>query len=318
MSRELDRRNFSTDAAPPQRREGLQRVAREVSEALPADHEVRVTKFDRTTGVPRVVSSVAAPPEEANFVERAVDHVQTIAPVFGLVATKPEFIPDTEVQRTSSGGAAVQLQQQHLGIPLFQATETVRFNPDGSVRDTKGSSSPVEESVDREPKLNAEEAVRRAAEHVASPDGDEDVEVDEFGEKAEPAHVDLAGFEPKAVSVVEGSPARETTLVGEPFEGDIRAGLMWFPMGENLVLTWETLLTFPQFLARYRTLVEADSGEVLYCRQLVRSIAARGNVYRRDGATERQMTEFPMAPNAYGIEPRGALPDQWPDVWVTD
>src|SRR4051812_49045701 len=133
MSREIDRRDLTSDALDPAKRENLENVAREVSERLPDDHTIEVTKFDHTTGVPRVVSSTAAPAVEGDYVERALDHVQTIAPVFGLVATKPEFAPDEDVQRASSGAAAVHLQQKHEGIPIFQATETVRFNADGSV-----------------------------------------------------------------------------------------------------------------------------------------------------------------------------------------
>lgn len=104
-----------------------------------------------------------APAVEGHYVERALDHVQTIAPVFGLVAVKPEFASDEDVQRASSGAAAVHLQQQHEGIPIFQATETVRFNADGSVRDTAGSSVPIDGPTDVEPELDAEAAVRRAA-----------------------------------------------------------------------------------------------------------------------------------------------------------
>lgn len=316
MSREIDRREFTADAAPPARRARLESVAREVSELLPGDHTVRVTKFDHTTGVPRVVASTAALAEKANFLERALDHVQTIAPVFGLMAGEPEFVPDEQVQRIASGAAAVHLQQQHQGIPIFQATETVRFNVDGSVRDAAGSSVPIAGTANAEPAIDAKAAVRRAAEHVAQPDRAEEGEVDQFGVPLDAPRVDIEGFEPKVVAVDESSPRRDTTLVGAPFETEIQAGLLWFPIGDSLHLTWETLLTFPAYAARYRTLVDAADGEILYCRQLVQSVAARGNVYRVDGSTPREMTPFPLAPDTYGIPVRTTLPNPWPDDWV--
>ena len=65
MTREIDRRDFTADALTKSQQAELQSVAREVSELLPDDHTVQVTKFDQTTGVPRVVASVASPAEKA-------------------------------------------------------------------------------------------------------------------------------------------------------------------------------------------------------------------------------------------------------------
>lgn len=318
MSREIDRRDFSADQAPPERASELQDVAREVSEALPGDHSVQVTQVDHTTGVPRVVSSRAAPAEAENFVARALEHVQAIAPVFGLVRVSPEFAVDEHVQRTASGAAAVQLQQQHRGIPIFQATETVRFNADGSVRDTAGSSVPVEGAYDAEPELGVQEAVRRAAEHVAHPDEDERGAVDQFGVAMEPHEIDLSGFEPQIVGDEKGSPDRATRLTGPPFEGEIDAALIWFPMPEGLHLAWETLLNFPDYLARYRTLVDATDGEILYSHQLVAAVAARGNVYRVDGSNPREMIDFPQPIASYALSVHNPPPTGFPEEWVED
>lgn len=318
MSREIDRRDFSADQAPPERAAELQSVAREISESLPGDHSVQVTQVDHTTGVPRVVSSQAAPAEPENFIERARQHVRAIAPVFGLVRAEPEFVPDEHVQRTASGAAAVQLQQQHRGIPIFQATETVRFNPDGSLRDTAGSSVPVEGAFDAEPKLPVEEAVRRAAEYVARPDEDERDQVDQFGVPLKPHEIDLSGFEPRVVGEDEKSPQRAATLTGKPFDGEIDARLLWFPMPDGLRLAWETLLTFPGYAARYRTLVDADDGEILYSHQLVTSVTARGNVYRVEGSVQREMTDFPQPAASYALPVQDPPPRGFPEDWVKD
>jgi extracellular elastinolytic metalloproteinase len=317
MSRELDRRPLVTDEAGRAREQELQSVAEAVSAQLPGDQSVRITHFDHTTGVPRVVTSEDAPVESGQFVHRALAHVEAIAPVLGLVHVQPEYRPDEQVQRTASGAASVHLQQQHEGIPIFQATETVRFNADGSLRDTAGSSVPIAGAVATEPQLGVIEAVRRAAEQVAQPDADELGHTDQFGEAADPVGLDLHGFEPTIEEQDTGS-SRATVLSGRPFE-DIRAALLWFPMPDGLHLSWEVLLTFPSCLARYRVVVDAAKarGEVLYCHQLVRTFAASGNVYRVDGSTPRQQTDFPPPLSGYPmVSPLSPLPAGFPEEWV--
>ena len=43
-----------------------------------------------------------------------------------------EYVADEHVAETSSHAVTVHLQQQYKGIPIFQATQVVRFAPDGS------------------------------------------------------------------------------------------------------------------------------------------------------------------------------------------
>lgn len=89
-------------------------------------------------------------------------------------------------------------------------------------------------------------------------------------------------------------------------------------MGDVLRLGWEVIITMPSYAGQYRTIVDADNGEILYCRQLMKFVAAQGNVYRVDGRTQRQMTDFPRPRQDYGLPPPvNSLPSGFPDPWVT-
>ena len=145
MSREVDQRDFSENQVTPAREDELRRIASDVSDnVLPGDHRVTVTSFDTTTGNPSAITSIAAPAEKDKYIERAQAHVQSIGRVLGLAETQPtDFVSDPQVQAASSGAKAVYLQQQYKGIPIFQATQTVRFDPEGALKESVGSSITV-------------------------------------------------------------------------------------------------------------------------------------------------------------------------------
>jgi extracellular elastinolytic metalloproteinase len=320
MTRELDVRTFSEERSTPGREQELASVAESVSAALPGDHAVRVSRFDRSTGGVRSVVSEKAPAGNGDFVARALAHVRSISPVLGLErGAQREFAADPHVQRTSSGAAVVNLQQQRDGIPIFEATETVRFNADSSVRATIGSSITTPPAGPGVPALSVVDAVRIAAEHVAEPD-DATAEPDAFGVVTEPHRVRLGTFAPRVIAE-EDTPERLTRLSGSPFEGELRASLVWFPLEHEMRLGWQTLLTFPAHTARYRVIVDAADGVILYARQLGRTVAARGNVFAVDGATPRAMTDFPLAPDSYFAQaldaPLGDFPRPWVDAAET-
>jgi len=323
MSREVDRRDFRQDLATQSRRSELQSRARAVSAELPGDHTVVVSGLDATTGNAATVRSEDAPAEGEDYVARALEHVALIAPALGLedslAAPAPEFVADPDFQRASSGAVSVNLQQRHRGIPIFQAAESVRFGPDRALVDTVGSGITIVGDPEPTPTVSAEEAVMRAARHIAAPDSDEVNEVDQFGEPAAPVSVDLTGFEPRLTQRDDASPERPAVFARGPFEEDIRVSLMWFPLGDELELSWEVMLTMPAYSGHYRTLVGARADEILYCRQLMQHMAsAKGSVYRVDGAQDREMVDFPIPAAAYGLPIPDDLPDGFPQEWVSD
>ena len=131
MSREIDRRDFSVSRVTPTRETELAVRALQLSSKLPGRHRIKITRFDPTTGNPRVIVSESAPGEEGNYIERALEHLRIISPVLVLHPNQPpEFVPDPYFQRTSTGAVAVHLRQHYKGLPIFQAAQTVRFAPD--------------------------------------------------------------------------------------------------------------------------------------------------------------------------------------------
>ena len=318
MAREIDRRDSTVNNVTPAREAEIRSLASAVSDRLPGAHRIRITGFDARTGNPATVSSEAAPAETGNYVQRALDHVRNISRALGLTATQPaEFAADPNIQRTSSGAVAVHLQQHYKSVPVFQAAETVRFAPNGTITETAGSSISIDREITISPRLTVEQAVLKAAQYVAVPHPDEYGAKDEFGQPLNLTGVDLTGFEPRVTATFAEKPERPTMLEAGPFGDKIKASLLWFLLNGDLRLTWEVIITMPNYEEQYRTLVDAESGAILYCRQLVQHILARGNVYRVDGGSARQMTDFPrpLADYSLPIIPDD-LPNGFPDDWV--
>ena len=316
MSREVDRRRFAPTPAMESRATELRAIASEISARLPGAHRVRIERFDPVTANPVLVVSESAPAEKGNYVQRALDHIQQINPALGLTTTQPaEFVADPNPQKASSGAVTVHLQQQYKGIPIFQAAEAVRFTPDGSLKETLGTSFTLSREIDVSPALTVEEATVAAAQHVAVPDEEEQGHTDPFGQPLEVKRVDLGGFEPKVVTAFPDKADHPSILEPGPFGQEIKAGLIWFPMDRDLRLSWEILLTMPNFEGQFRILVNAENRDILYCRQLMQTVLGRGNVYRVDGGNPREVTDFPRNLMDYGL-PTTNLPPAFPDHWV--
>jgi extracellular elastinolytic metalloproteinase len=316
MSREIDVRQNLGDALTPERESRLRAMADTVSRALPGDQEVRIEAFDSTTGNPAVVVSEAAAPGDGDFRKRAIDYVQEVGGVLGFAPEQPaEVVADAVVQETSAGAHAVNLQQLHDGIPVYDAARTVRFAPGGEISEVVGKTVTVDPAISTTPSLSAEDAVRRAAEYVAQPTPDELDAHDPFGEPLPPQTVDLDGFEPTTLVTFHDKPDRPTVLEPGPFGAAIRANLIWFPL-EELRLGWEVWLTIGSTDARFRTIVDAATGDILFCKQDVATALASGNVYTVDGGSPRQLTDFPRPLGDYGLPQPSGLPQGFPDHWV--
>ena len=319
MSREVDRRRRRPGLVTPERETHLRELAAEVSEErLEGDHRLEVATVDYTTGNPAAIRSEAAPAERGNYIQRALDHLQAAGPALGLETTQPtEYVVDPSTQRTSADAVTVHAQQRYKGIPIFQAAQAVLFDPDGRLAQTVGTTVTVPHELEVAPLLSVEEAVLAAAEQVAEPHQDERGQTDEFGQPMEIPGVRLDGFLIRVTATFPDRPERPTVLAPGPFAEDIRASLTWFPMDtEDLRLGWLVVLTMPGHAAQYRVVVDADSGEVLYCRQLVQTVAARGSVFPVDGNGDRRTSEFPRPLADYGLPVPAGLPDGFPDTWV--
>ena len=300
MSREIDRRDFAVSKVTQQRQDALNAQASAVSDALSGDHRITIAAFDPTKGNPLRVTSESAPAESGNHVQRALDHLRSIGRALGLEETQqPEFNADPDVQVASAGTTTVHLQQLYQDIPVFQATQAVRFSPDGALKETTGSTATFPDGYSVSPTVPIEQGAS-----------------DPFGESMEPKGVDITGFDPQIVVTLGG--ARQTTdFAPGPFGDQIRAGLIWFDVDDAPRLAWEVILTLPGYQGQYRTMVDAADGEILYCHQLLQTVVARGAVFHVNGAGAPQMTDFPRPLADYGPLVPANLPQGFPDDWVT-
>jgi extracellular elastinolytic metalloproteinase len=323
MGREIDKRDFSNSKVTAARTEELASHAVESSSRLPADQTVTITSIDPRTGNAAVVSAAASPPEEGNYVVRALSFLEEITPALGLPPSQPvEFQADPHVQRTSSGAVAVNTAQHYKGIKIFQASRKVRFGPDGAIQDTVGHTVTVAEPVEAVPQLLVTDAVQRAAVHVATPTADEVAEIDPFGQPHSPASVDLTGFQPTVISMSEQDPAQLTVLEPGPFAAEIKANLVWFDLSGNLRLGWEVVIALPAHFEVYRTIVDAENGEILYSQNLVTSALGRAQVFRVNPEVAVQETNFPRPLSEYTtqyelpVPASPPLPAAFPDHWI--
>lgn len=336
MGREVDLRP-ARNRATPERQRDLQALASS-RQALDGGRAVTVARLDALTGNPALVrlGPVPTPPgprrggaqglgaANGGFVQQALALVQGLGSVLGLAPGQPaEFAAPPHEQRVSGGGAVVHLQQQYKGIPIFQAAQVVRFGPSGTPDEIAGPTVTVAGDVPAFPRLDAVEATRRAAGHVAVPGEDERGELDPFGQALAAQPLDLSGFQPVVTQALTEFPEKPTLLAnpGGPFPDPIRASLVWFPLGDTLRLTWEVLLSLPEGRGQFRTLVDAESGEIVYCHQLMHSVAARGNIYPRSGDEARVMRTFPLPWQEYPLpvppELEGTAPADWVEADLT-
>ncbi len=296
MTPQRDVRDFRSSRLSNSRIDELNRHARDVSERLRGSHRVEVTNYDATTGNAACVVSVDADAEEGDLVEAAVRHMSAIAPAFGLGDMAPEFHPDPVAQQTSSGTFAVHLQQNHKGIPIFQAAVTVQIRAERTITQVVGSVITAREESSQVT-VSTTDAVRLAAEHVVSL---EPAEADGYGQPLAAAGVELADFRPKVIAAFLNLPQTPTVLEPGPFEAPIQASLVWFPLDDHLVLAWDILLTLPPAGTVHRTLVSAVSGEVLFSQPLVHGLRAMASVHVPDGGSPRMEMSLPPPLSAYG------------------
>jgi extracellular elastinolytic metalloproteinase len=318
MSREVDLRQTVGAGDRERDEQRLTVLAREVSDRLPGTHTASVAALDPITGNAARVDSSGAPATAGGYTARALEHVRSVAPVLGLTPTQPvEFLADPIVQTTSSGSRTVHLHQQYHGIRVFQAAQAVRFDPQGAVTSTVGSSVTIDDPPAAAPGIRAEDAVLAAARHVAVPAQDELGATDQFGEPFQPAGVDLDGFVPTVTTVLAESAERETVLAAGPFADPITARLAWFLVSPgDLRLGWQVALAMPGHVQRFVVVVDAGTGDILYSHQTVLSAAATGQVFLVNGDVPRQEIDFPRALTDYGIEPPAGLPAEFPDTWL--
>jgi extracellular elastinolytic metalloproteinase len=286
MTREIDRRDPNLNLVTPEREQDLHAQAATTARNLPGVLSATITRFDPQTGNPSAIefrtgqpfssrttdsvstparaSSVFAASEDGRFAQRALTAVRQSGPLLGLKPGQAaEYTTSGNVQSTSRGGHAVYLQQEHLGIPIYDATLTVRFGPRQAISSIVGRSVSVPPDLSPVPRLPVSNAALIAARHITTPDRKEP-ELDVFGEPIPVPAVDLTGFVPTVLATFRNKPEQPTILDGGPLGDTIQGSLRWFPLGRALRLTWDFGLSLPESGGRFHVMVDAEDGTILF------------------------------------------------------
>lgn len=310
MPREFDIRLQDHRQLRPEKVDEARAAAVAVSDELPGRHHLVLESMDSRSGNPALIRSVGAPPAGDNLAAAAVEHLDRIRQVLGLAAEPTAwFGGDGTTSTTSSGATAVHLQQTVADIPVFQAVRTVVFSPDRAVRTTAGVSFSPTPGLRTEPSVSPIEAVVAAARHLTAPEA--------AATGADVPTLDLATFSPATTTNGHSpGPMRRTMVTAPPFDGPVEVSLLWFDVDAELRLAWEVLLGLPDGADRYRVIVDARVGDVLYSRATTMHVVARANVALPDPGSPRLMREFPLPLGAYPVATPPGLPGTFPRDWV--
>jgi extracellular elastinolytic metalloproteinase len=307
VSREYDLREEAPALATGVTIDDLQEVAEAVSANLEGDHAVVVDSIDEVTGRPSaILSENANPASDEDLVRVAHEHLDNLGPLFGFAA--PEELSgyrmDPTPVRTSSGAAVVHARQEVAGIVVFQASRTVRFDRDGVLRATVGTTEPVAEVPNAEPELERFDAIRIATEYVARPDDDDRALRDPLGEPIVSTDVDLdpRDLELTVASEDKDTPERRALVDALGVEQPIATQLRWFPLPNGLRLAWEVIVVLPSF-EQWRVLVDARDGRRLYVHQLNSSVAATADVFFPSPDAAITGVQLPLDVAAYPVAP---------------
>src|SRR6478672_13942999 len=168
MTKEIDRRDFSKSRMTESRKKDLIENAKRIFDKNKnGQYKLKIEKFDDTTGNPAVIISESSSLGKGNYIQRALEHVQTISPVLGLASTQTkEFVPDPTVSETSSGTKVVHFSQRYHGIPIFESQTTVKFGPDDKIQKVGGNTITFPINLSVAPKLSVQDAVLKVAEYL--------------------------------------------------------------------------------------------------------------------------------------------------------
>jgi extracellular elastinolytic metalloproteinase len=298
-SREYDSRKSAPAAAA--------RHSRPLTAAAP-------TRTNPITGT--AFAQASAPAKEQSLVAKALSFVHSHT--FAATDGGTQYIPDPSVQRTSSGAAAVNLHQFYHGIPVFQMTRTVRFDPHGSATEAMGNDAPLPPDLNTEPQLGPVAAVLAATKFLSSV-GTGATLRSQYGDVYPAPTLDVSNYQPEIVTRFPGLPASPTVVSKGPLENDVPAYLVVFVQPGAPRLAWYMTLTFPDYTDQYTVIVAADGseGEILYSRSKMHHAKARAHVFefspgispRREIPLPRPINDFPVTPSA----PLVMFPADWID-----
>jgi len=200
--------------------------------------------FNRVTGTPRHLFSLTSFLTSAsgdNRREIALDFLRENSDLFKLSSEEIHTLRVVKNYVTKHNGVThLAFQQQYGGIEVFQSDLRVNISSDGRIISVNGQYFPGL-TVSLEPKLTAAEAVLCAVKE---------------------AFPDLA-FSPVVKKPARGRDQSITFHRGD-FTDDVTARLTIFPAHDRARLGWRVRLHAADRLAWYDTVIDAESGELLY------------------------------------------------------
>jgi extracellular elastinolytic metalloproteinase len=262
---------------------------------------------------------------EADYREFAVRYCRELSTLeLGQEANRFEFVADPVLQRTSSGAISVSVQQFHRGIPIFQAAQTVCFGPDGRVWGVSGTQVNEAPPEQIEAAVSAVDALQHAVRFIIENSKAEkrDAPRDAFGQERiedpipRPTSDNSEGDEPVVLASLSDKPDCSAILDMRGLGDVVPARLVWFPLDGTLHLAWQLVITTARRSHQYRILVEAAKGTVVYCKDLVRHVAARGIVFFPDGNSTPVHANFPEPLSKYHLPLPPDLAKEFPQDWV--
>jgi hypothetical protein len=181
----------------------------------------------------------------------------------------PEALDDANVQRddmsAGNGARTVVWQQQVAGVPVFNALLIGHMTQAGELACLSSEFIPSAIQA-ADPALLA--AVQSGADLPLSTPQALMTAVTNIGDRFAAGYV-------VAETDAAGATRQQTFTAPDGFKGDARAELTWFPASRTqLKLCWQVLFTSQWRDEMYLTLVSADTGEILYRRNLTTESSA--------------------------------------------
>jgi extracellular elastinolytic metalloproteinase len=305
---------FTRESSMPASREYDSRKSAAATERGSRTLTAAPARTNPVTGTP--FAETTARTGEQSLVAKALAFVQSRT--FAAADSGSQYVPDTNVQRTSSGAAAVNLHQFYRGIPVFQMTRTVRFDPHGTPTEVMGNHAPLPADLKTEPQLSPVDAVLAAAKFLASAGAGATLR-SQYGDVYPAPTLDVSSYQPEVVTRFPALPAYPTVISKGPLENDIPTYLVVFVQPNAARLAWYMTLTFPDYTDQYTVIVAADGpeGEILYSRSMMHHAKARAHVFefspgiapRREISFPRPISDFPVTPST----PLVRFPADWID-----
>jgi extracellular elastinolytic metalloproteinase len=231
------------------------------------------------------------PGGEPSLVSRALVHaLNTPRGLTHAEAQAVQYVPG-DLRRLGSGLQVVQLDQEHLGVPVVGSGRSVRFDARGAFLGVTGRPARVPSALEVEPAGDPVEAVYVACRHLA------DELLAEEGPRLELSH-----YRPR-ITAWFAHPSRPTVLRKPPFRDPILARLVVDGEDGAALLAWEIRLGLPEGGGNYEVLVSAAERRprVLGALRASSHADVRGRVFHFNPDENQPRTEqiFPLAREVY-------------------